>query len=269
MLTSRVKSRIVFSAVIITALLLAGILLPRLLRPKDRTPEIHYGLEKNGIIRFYDSDVFLDSLIIEEAKALPKGEHRLSNVGQIILLIEPGSVATGGRPHPLHLDEKYSQQLGLKRFDWTVGKAFGISEIPAEYAIRAGAPAEVMRYGLLTSASRAVIRKVLPDADDPQMRVIVFEIAQGKDWYPGANCRLIFPTLSERPVSIPKRSLLHLGDKDYVFTEQARGEFKLRMVSVFDEDEKTISVTGLRAGEKVLAKGSILLKNFIPDLLHR
>jgi len=268
MLTDKAKSRIIFSLFVIGAMVSVWVFVPHLLRPRDRIPDIRYSLEKGGIIRFMNSEDFLDSLLIEEAKPLPTGKHRLATVGQIVLLIEPGSVATGGKAHPLHLDEKYSEKLGLRKLDWNTGDAFGISEVPAEYKIRPGFPVEILRYGLAASASRAVVRRVLPNTDDPQMQTVVFEIAQGKDWYPGANCRLVFPTLSEKPVSIPKRALLHLGDKDYVFTEKSPGEFKLRTVSVFDEDEKRMSVTGLAKGEKVLAKGSILLKSFIPELLH-
>jgi hypothetical protein len=269
MLIDKTKSRIIFSAIIIiAAMVLVGIFVPRLLRPKDRIPKIHYTLEKNGVIRFINSEEFLDSLLIEEAKPLPTGKHRLAAVGQIVLLIEPGSVATGGRAHPLHLDEKYSEKLGLGKLSWNTGDAFGIAEVPTEYKIRPGAPIEVLRYGLTGSASRAQVRKVFPNSEDPQTQIVVFQVAQGKDWYPGANCRIIFPTLSEKPVSIPKRALLHLGDKDYVFTEKRPGCIQIAHGQCVRRRRKKMSVTGLSKGERVLAKGSILLKNFIPELLQ-
>jgi hypothetical protein len=269
MTANKLRSRIVFSSIVILIMIALWFVIPRLLRGKDRTPKVNYSLETNGVIRFTDSEEFLSSLVITETSALPIGNHKLSTVGQIVLLIEPGSATTAGRSHPLHLDEKYSEKLGLGKLPWKVGSAFGISEIPTEYKIKAGVPVQVARYGLIAATSRGTVRQILKNPDDPETATVVFEILQGKDWYPGANCKLVFPTLSEKPVAIPKRALLHLGDKDYVFVERAHGEFKLRTVSVIDENDKTMSVTGLSTGERVLAKGSILLKTFIPELLQK
>lgn len=264
----KLKSRMIFSSILAILVFASAIIIPRLLRPKDRIPKKHYSLEKNGIVRFIDSEEFLASLGIEKVQALPIRNSKLSAVGQIILLIEPPSVTTGGRPHPLHLDEKYSERIGLKKLDWSTGRAFGVADLSSEYKIRAGLPVELVRYGLLASASRGIVRRVLKSDTDKDTQLIVFEIPDGREWYPGTNCRIVFPTLSEKPVGIPKRALLHLGDKDFVFTQNSAEEFRLRTVTVFDENEQTIAVTGLKSGERVLAKGSILLKNFIPELLQ-
>ncbi|MCX7596384.1 MAG: hypothetical protein N2235_22020 [Fischerella sp.] len=264
----RTKSRLLFSAVLLLLVMVLSNTLPRLLRPKDRTPKIYYTLEKNGIVRFTDSDDFLASLEIVPTKLIPARKRQLMSVGQIVLLIEPPSVTTSGRLHPLHLDENYSRTLSLESLPWASGKAFGVSELATEYKIQPGIPLEVMRYGLLTAASNGIVRRVLKSPSENSRQLVIFEIPNGRNWYPGTNCRVIFPTLSEKPVVIPKRALLHIGDQDFVFLQNTASEFQLRAVTVFDETENTITVGGLRYGDKVLAKGSILLKNFIPELLR-
>lgn len=264
----KIKGRLIFSAVLLFLVMVLSNALPRLLRPKDRTPKIYYTLEKNGIVRFQDSDDFIASLGIALAESVPAKKRQLMSVGQIVLLIEPPSVTTGGRLHPLHLDENYSRKLGLENLPWATGKAFGVSELASEYKIRPGMPVELMRYGLLAKASRGVVRRVLKSPNENSSQLVIFEIPNGTDWYPGTNCRVVFPTLSEKPVAIPKRALLHLGDRDFVFVRNTTTEFQLRNVTVFDEAENTITVSGLYHGEPVLAKGSILLKNFIPELLR-
>lgn len=266
MTATKLKSRIIFTSVVFTLSLLLVLVIPRLLRPKDRVPKIYYTFEKGGIVSFTDSGEFLASLEVAPAAILPARSHKLTAVGQIVLLIEPASVTTGGKPHELHLDEKYSERLGLKKLPLVTGYAFGVSQLPTEYKLRAGLPVELTRYGLLASASRGVVQRILPGENNTQLAIFV--IPGGSDWYPGTNCRIVFPTFSEKPVAIPKRALLHLGDKDYVFVRIAPEKFQLKTVTVFDETEQTLAVSGLRKGDQVLAKGSVLLKNFIPELLR-
>ncbi|HRP67968.1 MAG TPA: hypothetical protein PLY93_00340 [Turneriella sp.] len=269
MLPAKWKSRTFFTVVVVCTTLAVWLMLPKLFQTKDRTPKKNYEITSNNTIRFLDSDEFLSSLVIKEAVAEPKDNYKLSSVGQIVLLIESGMVATGERLHPLHLDENYSKKIGLNSLSWRAGNAFVVSEISSAYKIKPGMPIQIARYGVAIADSRAVVRRIIKNKDDSESITLIFEIFKGQDWYPGANCKLIFPTLHEKPVAIAKRALLHLGDKDYVFIEKSFGEFKLQTIHVVDEGDIALSVTGLLAGDRILTKGSILLKNFIPELLQR
>jgi cobalt-zinc-cadmium efflux system membrane fusion protein len=61
-------------------------------------------------------------------------------------------------------------------------------------------------------------------------------------------------------ISLPTRALITRGSEVVVFVEKSRGHFERRNVTVDDDDGVTATIRdGLKAGERVVTKGSILL----------
>jgi multidrug efflux pump subunit AcrA (membrane-fusion protein) len=60
---------------------------------------------------------------------------------------------------------------------------------------------------------------------------------------------------------VPTRAIVTHGDASVVFVESAPNRFVRRAVQVGDDDgESTVILSGLRAGERVVIDGSILLE---------
>ncbi len=61
-------------------------------------------------------------------------------------------------------------------------------------------------------------------------------------------------------ISLPTRALITRGSEVVVFVEKSRGRYERRNVTVDDDDGVTATIRdGLKAGERVVTKGSILL----------
>jgi cobalt-zinc-cadmium efflux system membrane fusion protein len=73
------------------------------------------------------------------------------------------------------------------------------------------------------------------------------------------TARLLAPSGEARAV-IPTRALITQGSSTVVFVETARGHYERRAVSVEDDDGTTATIAeGLKPGERVVTRGSILL----------
>ena len=61
-------------------------------------------------------------------------------------------------------------------------------------------------------------------------------------------------------VVVPTRALVTSGTEVVVFVEKSRGHFERRAVIVDDDDGSTATIReGLKAGERIVTRGSILL----------
>jgi len=72
------------------------------------------------------------------------------------------------------------------------------------------------------------------------------------------------PTRSHREVRLPAQAVILDGDRHYVFVEDPPGTFTRREIQVGDEEPSWVQVgAGLRAGERVVTRGGILLEQLL------
>jgi cobalt-zinc-cadmium efflux system membrane fusion protein len=72
------------------------------------------------------------------------------------------------------------------------------------------------------------------------------------------------PTQSHREVRLPAQAVILAGDRHYVFVEDPPGTFTRREIQVGDEEPSWVQVgAGLRAGERVVTRGGILLEQLL------
>lgn len=189
-------------------------------------------------------------------------------VGQVIALSNTSGELTGDRIGWVELEPKLTQSVELKLDGGEpAGVAYGLTNLPAEYATRiaAGQTLQIARYGLKRGGVSGVIRKVVRVEGDGIN--VVFRFQQAQDWFPGTNCEVSFPLLRGRPVRIPTTSAVHEGIQDYVWRETAPGQFEAQLVSMVDATPDDLAVLGLNPGDRIVARGAILLKPLLAPLL--
>lgn len=190
-------------------------------------------------------------------------------VGQIIALSNASGSLTGERVGWVELDPKVTAAAGL-RLDASGaegGTAYGLTSLGAEYGSRVepGQAISISRYGLRKAGVTAVIVKILRLPGDGAD--VVFRFTKAQEWFPGTNCEVSFPMLRGRPVRIPTTAPVHEGADEYVWKEEAPGRFSAQAVSIVDATPSEVSVLGLSPGDRIVARGAILLKPLLKRLL--
>jgi len=167
------------------------------------------------------------------------------------------------------LDPKLSRSVGMD-FEGsapkTVGVAYGLTVLPLEYASRlhAGQPVEILRYGLRSSGASGEIANVIVHSDNAD---ILFRFYGAQDWFPGTNCEVVFPILRGHPVRIPTTAPVHEGSQEYVWKEVGPNQFEADGISIVDSTPDSVSVLGVHPGDKIVARGAILLKPLLHSLI--
>jgi len=69
------------------------------------------------------------------------------------------------------------------------------------------------------------------------------------------------PTQASADVSVPAPAVFLKGDHHYVFVEEQPGTFVRRQVEVHDTQDDAVMISaGVRAGERVVTEGCVLLE---------
>ena len=223
-----------------------------------------------GRVVFAPGAKMLARLEIVAVGAAAAASTEFRTVGQIIALSNASGSLTGERVGWVELDPQLTASVGLKLSGGgEAGTAYGLTALAAEYAprVNVGQRIAVMRYGLKRASVTGVIARVVrrPEAGD---RVdVVFRFAPAQDWFPGTNCEVAFPVLAGRPVRIPMTAPVHEGTQEFVWKEVAPGQFEARNISLVEETPDEASVLGLNPGDRIVARGAILLKPLLKPLL--
>lgn len=261
-------------ALLTPAILLAGLWV-RTLKPKaqPQEPPPPFSFTGDRVILASGSKLLgcLEVVQVGEGASESTG---LRAVGQIIALSNASGNLTGETADWVELEPQISSSVGLeltKLKPEEAGIAYGLTTLSAEYAtrIRSGQRVEIVRYGLRKSNLAGVITRVIPRNGTGDGTNLVFRFTQGQDWFPGTNCEVVFPVLRGRPVKISSTALIHEGIREYVWKEVAPRQFSAQTISVVDANACDVSVLGLQTGDRIVARGAILLKPLLPKLLSQ
>lgn len=233
-------------------------------------PPPPYALADGRVTFVADAKMLSRLEIVEIAKAAQESTE-FRSVGQIVALSNTSGNLVGNPVGWVELDPKLTASLGLKLPESageSAGVAYGLTSLAAEYAERVepGQRLKIMRYGLRASDIFGDVVKVIPRQGGDSVDV-VFRLSRAQDWFPGTNCEVVFPVLRGRPVRIPTTAPVHIGTQEYVWKEEAPGRFVPQNVSLVDATADDASVLGLKPGDRIVARGAILLKPLLEPLL--
>lgn len=259
------------SAALVAALGALALLGLWALRPAAPEPEPPppYTLRDGRVIFAPDAKILHWLEVVEVGRAAAESAE-FRTVGQIIALSNPSGSLTEEGVGWVELDAQLTAAAELKLDGGqAAGTAYGVTNLAAEYAARVevGQTIEIARYGLKKSRVPAEIVRVLHRPGDGAD--VVFRFEQAQDWFPGTNCEIAFPMLRGRPVRIPTTAPVHEGTQEYVWKQVAPGEFAAQDVSVVDATPDAAAVLGLEPGDRIVARGAILLKPLLKPLLAR
>jgi hypothetical protein len=206
-------------------------------------------------------------------------KRNLQAVGQIIALANDSDELRGSQISWVELDPEISRSLGLhfdNQMKVPVGQAYGVVSVPYEYMgqLKRYEGVAISRYGLLKSVVSGMVISILPTKANgvvlPGEPVqVVFEIPHGEDLYPGTNCEVDFPVSAGRPVTVPSTAVLHEGRQEYLLQELEPGRYRPQPVYILDTMQDSVLVIGnIKAGEKIISRGAILLKPLLHDVLR-
>jgi hypothetical protein len=243
----------------------------RALRPEvpPVEPEPPYSFSNGRLI------VAAGSKMLSHLEIVPVGQAaeeslEFRSVGQIIALSNISGNLTGNRLNWVELDPQLSASagLGLGSGD-PPGTAYGLTRLASEYStrIKIGQGVEIVRYGLQKPEIPAVITKIIPQPEAAGVIDVVFRFTHAEQWFPGTNCSVAFPVLRGRPVVVPMTAPVHEGILEYVWKEEVPGQFTAHNVSVVDATPENASVMGLQAGDRIVARGAIMLKPLLKAML--
>lgn len=188
-----------------------------------------------------------------------------SSIGQIIAQIEPSGFLLGHQSVRVDLSAELSKELHLDPYSKEIGSALGIVEVP-EYIsdkIKIGDSIVIYYYAIRQEKGEGIIIDKYNRKDGKI--VFLFKIKNGKNWYPGANCEILFPNISFQPYQIPNSSIIHYNKNDYIYTKNNNGDIIEKKISVLFENKEYFVVLGLQDTDKVLIERAILLK----PIFHR
>lgn len=215
----------------------------------------------------------LGRLEIVAIGAAARESTEFRTVGQILALSNTSGNLVGNPTAWVELDPRLTKSVGLDLADaraGAAGTAYGLTALAEEYAprVQTGQAVEIMRYGLRKPGSAGVIVKILPGKTSDQVDV-VFRLTRAQDWFPGTNCEVVFPVLRGHPVRVPTTAPVHVGTREYVWKVVGPGQFAAQSVSLVDATADFVSVLGLVPGDRIVARGAILLKPLLKPLLAR
>lgn len=99
--------------------------------------------------------------------------------------------------------------------------------------------------------------RVLFDLNDPS-----------GDLKPGMFAEVGLGTDERDSLMVPAAALLHLGSKDYVLVADGDDHWRVAEVAVGESHDEAYEVLdGLKAGDRVLANGAVLLKPLVANAL--
>jgi cobalt-zinc-cadmium efflux system membrane fusion protein len=105
---------------------------------------------------------------------------------------------------------------------------------------------------------------IVSDLLDPETHAIKVRVAFDNDdgrLKPGMFATVSFASTAAAEVVVPSTALILIGDKNYVFVEQAPWAFARRSVETAEtQNGITIIKSGLKAGEKIVVKDAVLLQ---------
>lgn len=245
------------------AALLAGVPAPPRKSPEPERPYDAAG----GRLELAPGSKLLSHLEIIAVGNAAAESRQYRAVGQVIALSNASGSLEGERIAWVELDPALSASVGL-RLDGPAGTAYGLTALPAETAsrVRPGQRLEIARYGLRGSTVPGRVVAVVPRRAGDRADV-VFRFENAQEWFPGTSCEVSFPVLAGRPVRIPTTAPVHEGTSEYVWREVSPGRFEARGVSFIDSTPDEASVLGLEPGDRVVARGAILLKPLLRGVL--
>lgn len=229
---------------------------------------------RDGQIVVATDSPFLKHLESGLAGPAPSQGDALWVVGQIIALANPSDSLKGSGVRWAELDSGLSRSLGLNLSDQAFvppGEAYGLAELPKDYAgqMSQGEKVSVCPYGLRRRSGAARVERVVPLPGDLDWTRVLLRILPGREWYPGNNCEIAFP-LRSHPATVPTTALLHEGNDEYVLVRTSATSFRPERIVLLDTGEGTALVVGpIVEGTRIVARGSILLKPYLHQLLRQ
>jgi hypothetical protein len=229
---------------------------------------IPFSIQNHTVIFPKDSE-FLTILSSEPAILDENGSQELVAVGQIVLLIEPSGALIGSKLNLVHLDINLSKNVQLDKIKDSIGVAFGLVEIDSDLIqkIKKGITLKISLYGLRKDTTTAIVVNTIINKKNPNRTTVVFRIAKGADWYPGANCEVTFSNVQDKLVRIPSRAIVHHGKKDFVFVFKEKNILELKPIHLIKEEANYCKVSGLIEKDSVVTRGAILLKPILVEMI--
>ena len=243
----------------------------RVFRPAEPPlePEPPFSFSDGRLVVAAGSKMLSHLEIVTVGKASEESSE-LRTVGQIIALSNASGNLSDKRVNWAELDPQWSKTVGLVVGpNDPVGTAYGLTVMAYEYVprIKVGQPIGIIRYGLKGDSIPGEVSQIVPQPEIVGGADLIFRLTHSEQWFPGATCSVLFFTLKGHPVTIPMTAPIHEGIQEYVWKEEAPGQFTPRPVSIVDEKMDSASVMGLQPGDRIVARGAILLKPLLKSML--
>ena len=178
----------------------------------------------NETLKIDKSSLFYKSLKFTSPVKDESSLKEFSSIGQIIAQIEPSGFLLGHQSVRVDLSVELSKELHLESYSSEIGSALGIVEVPDYISEKINIKDNIIIYYYAIRQEKGdgiIIDKIIKKSG---RTVFLFKIKNGKDWYPGANCEIIFPNISFQPFKIPNSSIVHYNKSDYIYTKNTSGD---------------------------------------------
>jgi len=152
------------------------------------------------------------------------------------------------------------------------GAALVMADVPEVRlsAVAVGQGCEARFYGLPNLVFRGIVRSLAP-ALSPERRTlrVFFELNDAEARLkPGMYAEIGLGTDPRYAIVAPADGVMHIGESDYVLTAAGTGRWRVTEVRVGERAGEQIEILGgVRAGEKMIGSGAILLKPLVVQAL--
>ena len=233
-----------------------------------KLPELKLDPQKHKLYLEKDS-IFFKSLSFENPKSVPEKESEFFTIGQIISQTIPTGLLQGELSTRVDLSKNLSAKLKLDQYKNPIGTALGIVEVDKTLneKIRIGDRVQIYFYSNQKTKGEGIVLDRLETS--ATKNTIVFQVYDGKNWYPGANCEIHFPKISFTPFSIPKSALVNFSKGDHIFLLEEDGGISSQKITVVSESPEEFVVLGTTKKNKVLVKRAVLLKPVFERALEK
>ena len=214
----------------------------------------------NETLKIDQSSIFYKSLIFSPPIQDEGSVKEFSSIGQIIAQTEPSGFLLGHQSVRVDLSVELSKELHLESYSSEIGSALGIVEVEDYVSDKINIKDNIIVYYYAIRQEKGqgiIIDKFVKKSGKT---IFLFKIKNGKDWYPGANCEIIFPNVSFQPFKIPNSSIVHYNKSDYIYTKNSNGEIIEKKISVLLEEKESFVVLGIQESDAILIEKAILFK---------
>lgn len=148
------------------------------------------------------------------------------------------------------------------------GTSLVMADVPEVrlHLVSAGQSCEAHFYSLPDHSFHCTVRSLSPTLS-PERRTlrVFFELNdKAENLKPGMYAEIGLGTDPRTSVFVPADSVLHIGRDDFVLVDAGDGLWRITNIQVGEQSGSQVEISsGLKGGERIIAKGAILLKPIV------